>query len=254
MVTPFTRIITDALSADDRLVVRIAQLMGQGLSTAAAYTRAGLANPWSDTAFRANLGRVMNNPAATAAVRGVVEQALTKGPSYAGSALLRAATAIGSLFTPAVIIAVAVGGAVIVAGGTIYVAMSDKPILPGPRVSQPGQPPPVRGRDEVTYNQDLYYIFVLPDVSGGSIVISQESALKDAPTCSFSGGGLCQGNDPPVTYRIVSEGFTTFEGATAKWCNDVSGATITNWPVAGDSRAALYGGDFWIGTAPSCPG
>jgi hypothetical protein len=100
--------------------------------------------------------------------------------------------------------------------------------------------------------EDQYFVFVLPQVSGGSIVVSQESALKNAPTCSFSGGGLCQGNDPPVVYQKVSQGFATLDDATAQWCSDLAGAKITNSPIAGDSHATVYGGDYWIGTAPGC--
>lgn len=99
---------------------------------------------------------------------------------------------------------------------------------------------------------EQYYIFVLPQVSGGSVVVSQESTLKTTPTCNFSGGGLCQGNDPPVVYQKVSQGFATLDEATAQWCSDLSGAKITNSPLAGDSHATVYGGDYWIGTAPGC--
>jgi hypothetical protein len=97
-----------------------------------------------------------------------------------------------------------------------------------------------------------YFVYVL-DISGGSVWVGQESALQSTPRCSFAGGGLCEGdgNNPP---RVItkSQGFQTLEEAKAAWCSELKGKAIEYWPVAGDSKAAVYGGKYWVGLAPGC--
>lgn len=149
---------------------------------------------------------------------------------------------------------VVVGALVLGAAGIYWVNNGDQPVLAGPSINGAGTPNPnLRGGDTKTYNGDKYGVYLLPGVSGGSIVVAQESELKKTPTCRFPGGGLCTGNDAPVTYELKSSQFNTHEQATAQWCKDLAGAKTTYWPVARDSTAEVYGGKYWIGTAPACP-
>jgi hypothetical protein len=102
-----------------------------------------------------------------------------------------------------------------------------------------------------------YAVFVLTNISGGSVWVGQEANLKNAITCNFWGGGLCAdagGQDVPVAYIKKTQDFNTIDQATQSWCNELSGKPIQDWTaVTGDKKAGVYGGMYWIGLAPSCP-
>jgi hypothetical protein len=92
---------------------------------------------------------------------------------------------------------------------------------------------------------------------GGSVWSAQRSlrACRGNTTrnCDIAGGGLCGPNDPPIRYQIKSIGFPTMQEATDAWCAELAGKPTFPSAVAGDSKAEVYGGLYWIGTAPSCP-
>jgi hypothetical protein len=98
-----------------------------------------------------------------------------------------------------------------------------------------------------------YYIYVL-EISGGSVWIGQEETLRHTYSCNFAGGGLCKndGTDQPPTIRYRSGKFATLDAATRAWCQELSGKPTAYWQVAGDSKAAVYGGNYWLGLAPRC--
>jgi hypothetical protein len=173
--------------------------------------------------------------------------AAKKGYNYGGSLVRRIVFA---ATTPAVIGSVLVGAAVIGIGGAIYVSTADKPILAGPAMNKPKPEP--KAAPGVTYNPDDYFVFLLPEVSGGSVYVGQESQLKEMRGCDMPGGGLCGADTPKLKYVAKSEGFKTYEKATQAWCAELKGKELQHWEVAGDSKANVYGGWYWIGTAPSC--
>jgi hypothetical protein len=176
-----------------------------------------------------------------------IDFAVQKGYNYGGSLLRRVFFTVAS---PMGLGLIAAGTAVIVVGGVIYVNSGDKPILPGPAMNK--AKPEWKSGPGVSYNPDDYFVFVLPQVSGGSIYVGQESQLKEMHPCDMAGGGLCGKNDPPLQYDRKSPGFKTYEQATKAWCDELKGKPTHNVPVAGDSKADVYGGSYWIGTAPSC--
>ena len=97
-----------------------------------------------------------------------------------------------------------------------------------------------------------YYVYVL-DISGGSVWVGQESTLKNTPSCKFAGGGLCEGagNNPPKIIK-QSKAYDTESEADAAWCEELQGKKKEDWVVAGDKKAEVYGGKYWLGLAPGC--
>jgi hypothetical protein len=176
------------------------------------------------------------------------------GAGSVGGAGMFTYTGVGTLGTVSlgtVATLAGIGAAALLIGGLIYVNSGDGPVQPGPQLSRSRTPDPSRVGSEVTYNQDPYSVFVL-DISGGSVYIGQESVVKNTPGCKFAGGGLCRGNDPPVPYQVKAGPFKTYDAARAAWCNELRGKPLMRWAVANDSKAPVYGGNYWIGTAPSC--
>jgi hypothetical protein len=104
---------------------------------------------------------------------------------------------------------------------------------------------------------EKYHIYGLA-LSGCSIFIGQESAIKTSRRCNFAGGGNCvgDGNLPPdILYTSPTE-YDSEQAATQQWCADLAAARsaghVAHWAVAGDDKAEVYGQKCWIGTAPSC--
>lgn len=117
----------------------------------------------------------------------------------------------------------------------------DKPR--GERVSEPG---PGTGSDP-------YAVFLITNLAGGSIWVGQESTLKSKPLCQFRGGGLCKndGSDPLVQYEKKSAAFGSFGEAKQTYCRDLK-SPPRPMPLTGGSKANIYGGDYWVDTAPGC--
>ncbi|EHB58366.1 hypothetical protein MycrhDRAFT_0802 [Mycolicibacterium rhodesiae JS60] len=247
----------------------MAEWIYRGWSQATAAGYAGLAAQ-GPGGFASSLSRLANDPTMMKANADLARYALDKGFTYGGSLVRRIAwqlgiqtssgastagiTLAGAGITSAAAILAAVAAGIIVIGaaGAIYVYTADEPIKLGPVALGPRKERPVG--PGVTYNADDYYVFLLSNISGGSILVGQESVLKTTKACEIAGGGLCSGqNDPLVEYQIKSAGFKTYDQAAAAWCAELKGKKITNSPVAGDSKAEVYGGAYWIGTAPACP-
>ena len=166
------------------------------------------------------------------------------------------------------------GAAATVAGGLILTAAlgvatygvanlagrlaGDNSVEAGPRGDKAariakGDIPSRPGAVESTGNSsEKYYVYVL-EISGGSVWIGQESTLKNTPSCKFAGGGLCEGegNNPPKIIR-QSQAYDTETEANTAWCDELRGKQAEHWAVAGDSKASVYGGKYWLGLAPGC--
>jgi hypothetical protein len=234
-------------------MLKAAELMSEhGFTLAQAVNRLKIALPGPGQ-FAGALERVSNATGGPA--RQIAQRAMQLGYSYGGHLGKRmafyAAQVAAAATTPAVIGSVLAGAAVIGLVGVIYVYSGDKAILPGPAMNKPK--PEAKANPGVTHNPDNYFVFLLPQVSGGSIYVGQESQLKEMHPCDMPGGGPCGDNDEPLKYEAKSQGFKTYGEATDAWCADLKGKERHNHPVAGDSTVTVYGGEYWIGTAPSCP-
>jgi hypothetical protein len=251
------------LSAADEQVLQVARLIvNEGRSFIEATTQAGA--QWSERTFGQNVNRLLTNPALRRALGSASRRMLGQAVrTVGGEALaavsaeaLAAATAFIGISTTALLTGAAILVGLGLVGGYMW-SRGDKPIQPGPAMSrQHTDTSGLVGR-EVTYHQDPYFVFLLPRISGGSIYVGQESVLKNTPGCRMPGGGLCQGNDPPVDYEKKAGPFKTHEAATEAWCKEFGRAAaakqVAYWPVAHDSKAQVYGGSYWVGTAPGCP-
>lgn len=101
-------------------------------------------------------------------------------------------------------------------------------------------------------NNEDFNVYVL-DIAGGSVWIGRESARQRSQRCKFAGGGTCQGNGlKPPGVIWTSGSYTSLEEATKALCRELRGKRTVSVPVAGDSKAAVYGGNYWIGLAPRC--
>jgi hypothetical protein len=78
--------------------------------------------------------------------------------------------------------------------------------------------------------------------------------LRRTYSCRFAGGGLCRndGTDRPPAVKYQSGKFASLEAATTAWCQELAGKPKVYSPVAGDSKAPVYGGNYWLGIAPGC--
>jgi hypothetical protein len=231
-------------------MLQAAELMTKGFTLGQAVQRLGIQLPGPGE-FAGALERVSQT---SGAAREVAQKAMQLGYNYGGNILKQGIFYAGRIaataMTPPVLVPVAIGATVILVGGVIYVATSDKPILPGPAMNKPK--PEWKPVPSISYNPDDYFVFVLPQVSGGSIYIGQESRLKTMHPCDMPGGGLCGQTDPPLTYERKSPGFKNYDDAEKAWCAELKGKEKKNFPTAGDQKANVYGGWYWIGTAPDC--
>jgi len=110
--------------------------------------------------------------------------------------------------------------------------------------------------DETTPSttQDKYAVFLLTNIAGGSIWVGSEQEIQTKPVCSFPGGGLCKndGTDALVQYVKESQDFSSYDDAQAAYCAAPK-SNVRSMPLTGGNKAKIYGGDYWIDTAPSCP-
>lgn len=152
-----------------------------------------------------------------------------------------AAIAAGAVLTTVALAPIAYYGAQRVGNWTGYTAVE-----PGVRMRQPpAEPvtvPAATGSEKVA-------IFLLPDNSGGTIWIGQESVLKTLRGCDTPNGGRCEDPNityPPVKYEKKSQDFETTEEATAELCR-VGTIEGGYW----GQKVAAYGGHYWW--EGSCP-
>lgn len=131
---------------------------------------------------------------------------------------------------------------------------SDPPVQPGAAMNQPhGKPvvPPNPGD-----SSGKYAVFLLKNVSGGSIWIGREKDLKEFYTYQFPGGGLRQGNgrDAKVEYTQLSKSFDACGQAFADYQSELKkGGGARPIPLTQGSKAKVYGGDYWVDTISGCP-
>ncbi|MBZ0149068.1 MAG: hypothetical protein K8F62_16220, partial [Pseudorhodoplanes sp.] len=88
------------------------------------------------------------------------------------------------------------------------------------------------------------------DASGGSVWLGTEEQQKRTSAASIKGAGT--GRTPPRVLRTVSC-HATREAATFAWCTELRGKKTENWVLAHNSKAEVYSGKYWIGSAPGCP-
>ena len=94
----------------------------------------------------------------------------------------------------------------------------------------------------------------LLNISGGSVWVGTETQLKGSRTCDFSGGGECKGkNDPPPAARKQAC-YPNTAAAEAAWCQELRGRKTTTPPsYLFGTKAEVFGGNYWIESAPTCP-
>ncbi|GAC1350229.1 MAG: hypothetical protein NVSMB27_30750 [Ktedonobacteraceae bacterium] len=187
--------------------------------------------------------------AAAAAGQGVVRRVLTS----AGRAILRrvfgkvvvegSALALG---TGVLATTVVLGTAVYLGANFLGAHSGDSSVQPGQRMKQPVSTvvtgPAPNGTDKVA-------VFLLPNNSGGTIWIGNESALKKLRGCDTPNGGTC--DDPNKTYPMVtyvkeSADFDTSAQAVADLCK--AGKLESGY---WGQKIAAYGGHYWY--EGSCP-
>ncbi len=106
-----------------------------------------------------------------------------------------------------------------------------------------------------TITPEPYAVFLLTNVSGGSIWVGQESQLGHLHTCDFRGGGLCAedgGADIAVTFEKKTPDYPTHAAAMDAYCR----ALGMTWPVqlTGGTKGRIFGADYWIDNVDgSCP-
>jgi hypothetical protein len=145
-------------------------------------------------------------------------------------------------------------GGLVYGGSIIAGEMSaDSPTAEyGSAVNDPRGEPPAAPTNTVA--EEPYAVYVLTNVSGGTIWISQESSLKSSLACQFEGGGLCAsqgGSDRPVTYTKLSQDYFTRDAAFTDFCSAIT-SEPRNYELAFGTKATVYGGDYWIDLLPSC--
>lgn len=101
--------------------------------------------------------------------------------------------------------------------------------------------------------QDKYAVFLLTNIAGGSIWVGSEQEIQTKTVCSFPGGGLCKndGTDALVQYVKKSQDFSSYDDAQAAYCAAPK-SNVRSMALTGGTKANIYGGDYWIDTAPSC--
>jgi hypothetical protein len=214
------------------------------------------------------LGELATTARTSPAAR-VALQEIEENPGLFGTLSAMAGRLLGSLGTvatgiSATTVLMAIGVTALLGVATYYGSRylgelaADKSVQAGPR----GDPAARRARGDLPARPSNvgpgsaagpYYVYVL-DISGGSVWIGQEETLKHTHSCSFAGGGLCKndGTDRPPAVKYQSGKFVTLTAATKAWCQELSGKPKAYWQVAGDSKAPVYGGNYWLGLAPGC--
>lgn len=241
------------LTPADEEIVTLAKAYAEGSMTwADVMAKTGS----SAKTFITNVNRVLNNPATRNAIssstrallRTAVSQATVEAGGTAGGAgiLSRAASALG--LTPPGMILLTVGVTTLMVGGYIY-SKGDPPVQYGAAASAP------RGTMPATPSisgADSYAIFLLTNVSGGTIMIGNEEQLKTSKACGFAGGGNCNFDetDPLVTYEKKSEDFAQLSQAEAYFCENLTNIHYSQ--IASSYVAEGFGGEYWLLEAPIC--
>jgi hypothetical protein len=95
-----------------------------------------------------------------------------------------------------------------------------------------------------------YALFILTNVSNGSIWVGRESELKTMHTYDFAGGGLKSGDGSRQMARFVkkSPSFQTQDEAKKFFLRSLQSKPRAI-PLTGGSKAKIFGGDYWVDLA-----
>lgn len=99
-----------------------------------------------------------------------------------------------------------------------------------------------------------FAVYLMTNVSGGSIWVGSERALRRKKTCHFQGGGLCRKGSPMVQYRALSRSFKAFKLAALEYCRNRT-TYPKAVPLTRGKKATVYGRSYWVTDAPNhyCP-
>jgi hypothetical protein len=227
----------------------------EGIWAAQGQTTAGMAaGKVGATASRART--VYSAVRALQVAGALTPEIMASGGAAAGTGgILGAIGAAMAGVSTAALVTVASGVVLVGLGAGYIYSRGESPVQPGEQFGkQHGQQAGLRSRTGQGQGSEKYAI-VVADISGGSVMIGQESELEATEACRVEGGGLCEkpaGENPLLQYRVIST-HDTYDDAVTAWCGALAKAKTVRIPVARDSKAELYGGSYWIGAAPECP-
>ncbi len=134
-----------------------------------------------------------------------------------------------------------------VGGSAITILVPNMPPLTLSASSAPGTPQDSSGQG--------FAVFLLTNISNGTIWVGKESELRAKKTWNFRGGGLAPekgGADIPVQYQKKSQDFNTYDEAVASYCRSLQSPPREIPMTGGGKKAVVYGAEYWVDTAPSC--
>lgn len=200
------------------------------------------------------------------AARQVATTAATAGEAAGtvatGGRILGTITRIGSAFGLTGAAATAAGvvtllGAAGILGAIVGTAAGsfagDDPVQPGSAIDGPHAtqvPVATAGVAEA----ELYSVWLLTNVSNGSVWVGQESVLQGSMTCQWPGGGLCADAgsvEVPLAYEQKLGPYSTSEEAVSAYCGALA-STPVYWPLQHGYKGEIFGASYWVDTAPPC--
>ena len=102
--------------------------------------------------------------------------------------------------------------------------------------------------------QPKYGVFILTNVSGGSLWVGKESDLEKRAVGSFRGGGTCkklENGCSQVTYTMSLGPFPSMAEAKKAYCASRKRKFCP--PLVVSCKAEMSFGTYWIASAPGCP-
>ncbi|MBN4050215.1 hypothetical protein JYT28_00505 [Desulfobulbus sp. AH-315-M07] len=98
--------------------------------------------------------------------------------------------------------------------------------------------------------QKKFGVFLMTNVSGGSVWAGTLQELQQKKTCHFQGGGLCDRSKPVEFRRLSGRYFSSQQEANADYC-----ANRTTQPkkvrLTQGYKAVVYGARYWVTDAPN---
>ncbi len=134
------------------------------------------------------------------------------------------------------------------ATGTPSAAKPTATVTPGITPSPDPEPSPT------PQNDNYYGVFVMTNVSGGSIFVGQVSELRAKYTYQFKGGGVPgpDGSGTKVSFELKSPQFANLQDARSFYCRSLQ-TSPRDIPLTGGKKAQIFGRDYWVDTALDCP-
>ena len=129
-----------------------------------------------------------------------------------------------------------------------------EPTVPTPPPPEPAPTPaptPSPASDPSVY--EGYGVYILKNVSGGSIWVGKGETLKKMAVGSFPGGGTCRSVEAgcPRVEPVRKKGpFATIAEANKAYCDNFK--RKYSKPLVPGYKAEMTFGDYWIASAPSC--